>query len=180
MSTLVVIDMQAIFAEPESAWASPGTFEIVPNVEKLVAAFAGHTVFTRFVAPAEPEGAWREYYEQWSFALVPDAHPLYALLPGVGYTGQPVVTLPTFGKWGPELAALVDDEIILSGVSSDCCVITTALAAADAGIKVRVLRDASAGVSPADHERAMAAMAMFTPLIEITDTATVLAERASA
>jgi nicotinamidase-related amidase len=69
-----------------------------------------------------------------------------------------------------------DATMILVGVSTDCCVISTALAAADAGVRVRVVEDACAGVSDADHDRALAAMALYAPLIEITTAEAVLGE----
>ena len=65
-------------------------------------------------------------------------------------------------------------EMVLAGVSTDCCVLSTALAAADAGVHVRVVSDACAGVSDEDHERALAAMEMYQPMIEITTTSDVL------
>jgi hypothetical protein len=39
---------------------------------------------------------------------------------------------------------------------------------------VRVVRDACAGLSEADHQRALDAMALYGPLIEIVDAASVL------
>jgi nicotinamidase-related amidase len=56
-------------------------------------------------------------------------------------------------------------------------VLSTALAAADAGARVRVVADACAGVSPADHERALQAMALYGPLIEVTDADSVRRQR---
>jgi nicotinamidase-related amidase len=56
-------------------------------------------------------------------------------------------------------------------------VLSTALAAADAGERVRVLADACAGLSENDHRRALDAMALYGPLIEVTDSATVLQDR---
>jgi hypothetical protein len=47
----------------------------------------------------------------------------------------PVLDATMFGPWGPELAALVGDgPLVLAGVSGDCCVLSTALPAADAGV----------------------------------------------
>ena len=68
---LVVVDMQRVFADPASGWATPGFAGIVPTVAALVRACAPDVTFTRFVAPAEPAGAWRAYYAQWAFALQP-------------------------------------------------------------------------------------------------------------
>jgi nicotinamidase-related amidase len=80
-----------------------------------------------------------------------------------------VVTEPTFGKWGAALRAIVGAQprIALAGVSTDCCVIATALPAADAGATVRVLAAACAGSSPDNHQRALDAMALFGPQITI-------------
>jgi nicotinamidase-related amidase len=177
---LVVVDMQRVFADAEaSPWGMGADFDaIVPNVRALVDAYEGRVVMTRFVAAAEPQGAWVDYYRDWPFALEPSAAPLWdvvdALAPAVGV---PVVDAPTFGKWGPELLAATGGSrhLDLCGVSTDCCVITTALAAADDGCWVRVASDACAGVTPDDHQRALDAMAMFPPQLTITTTATLLA-----
>lgn len=48
--------------------------------------------------------------------------------------------------------------------------LATALAAADAGISVKVVADACAGVTDTDHRRALDAMALFSPLIDNTTT----------
>jgi nicotinamidase-related amidase len=173
---LVVIDMQVIFGDPTSEWFTPGYPRIEPTVARLVEAYSPRVIFTRFVAPETPRGAWVPYYRQWPFALVPDDDPLYELMPAFGGPGHPVVTETTFGKWGAALegAMLGGSEMVLVGVSTDCCVLSTALGAADAGVHVRVVEDACAGLSEADHRRALDAMALYGPLIEITDSAAVL------
>jgi nicotinamidase-related amidase len=174
---LVVIDMQRIFGDPTSQWATPGYAAIEPVVAGLVRAFGKRVVFTRFVAPEHPTGAWIPYYEQWPFALVPPSDPLYELTDGLWVEGHPVVTETTFGKWGAALSTAMADstEMVLVGVSTDCCVLSTALAAADAGVHVRVVADACAGLSADDHRRALDAMALYGPLIEIVDSAAALA-----
>ncbi|MET1004196.1 MAG: cysteine hydrolase [Propionibacteriaceae bacterium] len=170
---LVVIDMQVIFADPESDWATPGFAAIVPAVRSLVEAYAPRVVFTRFVAPETPTGAWVPYYQQWPFALVPPTDRLYDIVGELARPDLPVVSRPTFGKWDAELAGLLgqEPEMVLAGVSTDCCVLSTALAAADAGVRVRVVADACAGVSEQDHQRALDAMSLYGPLIEITHAA---------
>lgn len=177
---LVVIDMQNVFAAADSPWATPGFASIVDANRTLIDGFGDRVVFTRFVAPASPEGAWREYYREWSFALVPDTDPLYDLVADLPHDGHPVVSRTTFGKWDDKPSSLRDaigdaDTIVLTGVSTDCCVISTALAAADAGVAVVVAADACAGLSQTDHQRAVDAMALYAPLITISTTADVLA-----
>jgi nicotinamidase-related amidase len=174
---LVVIDMQVIFGRASSPWFTPGYPAVEQVVARLVDRFGERVIFTRFVAPENPVGAWVPYYKLWPFALVPGSDELYDLTPRMLAEGRTVVTETTFGKWGDDLAAALGDstDIVLVGVSTDCCVLSTALAAADAGIRVRVVQDACAGLSEADHQRALDAMALYGPLIEIVDSASMLA-----
>jgi nicotinamidase-related amidase len=65
--------------------------------------------------------------------------------------------------------------MVLTGVSTDCCVLATAVAAADAGVHVKVVADACAGITDADHQRALDVMALFAPMIEITTVEQILA-----
>lgn len=174
---LVAIDLQHVFADPSSPWGS-GRFPAAASaIERLLPAFDRRTVLTRFVAPESPRGAWVPYYRDWPFALVPADDPLYDLVPPFDALEAPVETRETFGKWDAELAAAVDgaDDIVLVGVATDCCVLSTALAAADAGVRVRIPVDACAGGTPEDHDRALAAMSLYAPLIELTSVDEVLA-----
>lgn len=173
---LVAIDLQRVFTG-DSPWSTPRYDAAAAGTEQLLPRFAGRTVFTRFVAPERPQGAWVPYYREWSFALVPQADPLWDLtgpFADAAGRGDPVVTEPTFGKWGTGLRAVVGDHphLVLTGVSTDCCVLSTALAAADAGAIVTVVADACAGASDEDHERALAAMRLYAPLITVVDRGT--------
>jgi nicotinamidase-related amidase len=173
---LVVVDMQNVFGDPASEWFTPEFGRAAGVIRELVPRFGERVIFTRFVAPERPEGAWIPYYEQWPFALVAADDPLYDLVPAVGAGAHPVVTETRFGKWGDGLRAALggSTEIVLVGVSTDCCVLSTALPAADAGIHVRVVADGCAGLTDTDHRRALRAMALYAPLIEVTDAASVL------
>jgi nicotinamidase-related amidase len=173
---LVVIDMQEVFAEPGGPWSVPRFDEIVEPIERLVAAHAPRVTFTRFVAPEQPEGAWVAYYERFPFALQPPDAALYRLVPPIAALAGHGATLETttLGKWTPELAARVDGELVVAGVATDSCVIGTALAAADAGVHVRVAADACAGAGDAVHEHALATMRIWDPLIAVTSTAAIL------
>ncbi|MWV59690.1 cysteine hydrolase family protein [Rathayibacter sp. VKM Ac-2754] len=176
MTLLVAIDLQHVFADPESPWASGEFARAADGTRRLLPVFGERVVTTRFAAPAEPAGAWIPYYRDWPFALVPGSDRLYELVPG--FEGHRTLTATTFGKWGPELEALLDGgprELVLTGVSTDCCVLSTALAAADAGVHVRVVADACAGASETDHRRALDAMALYAPLITLTTVDEVLA-----
>jgi nicotinamidase-related amidase len=174
---LVVIDMQRVFGAPSSEWFTPGFADASAGSTRLRPAFGSRVALTRFVAPAKPVGAWVPYYRDWPFALVPDDDPLYDLMPEFAVDDATVMTRTTFGKWDEAASAALGRprDIVLCGVSTDCCVLSTALAAADAGVRVRVAADACAGVSDTDHRRALEAMALYAPLIEITTVDEVLA-----
>lgn len=176
-AVLVVVDMQPVFADPASPWAAPRFAEALPVVRSLAeAAGPDRTVFTRFVAPERPAGAWVAYYADWPFALQPPDAPAYAIVPELADLAGAAagVTATTFGKWGADLAAHVGpgDTMLLTGVSTDCCVLSTALAAADAGVAVRVVAEACAGADDAAHTRALDAIALYAPLAEVVDATT--------
>lgn len=175
-AVLVVVDMQNVFAHAPSPWASPDYSTALAGTQRLLRAFGDRVVFTRYVAPDRPEGAWVPYFEQWPFALVPADDAQYAIVDELDVGDRPVVTATTFGKWGSELDAATGGarELVLAGVSTDCCVLSTALPAADAGCHVRVAADACAGASPEDHERALDAMRLYAPLIDVTTVDAIL------
>jgi nicotinamidase-related amidase len=166
---LAVVDMQRVFAEPDSPWAAPRYAEAAAGVRRLLPAFAERVTFTRFVAPDPPTGAWQAYYERWSFALQPPDAPLWRLTDDFADRAPHLMDATTFGKWTPELAARVRPEgrLVLAGVSTDCCVLSTALAAADAGVETLVVSDACAGADDASHARALDVMETYGPLIRI-------------
>ncbi|MFE7958031.1 cysteine hydrolase family protein [Streptomyces sp. NPDC057413] len=173
---LAVVDMQRVFAEPGSPWATPRFDEAAAGVRRLLPAFGDRVAFTRFLAPPEPEGAWRAYYARWPFARQPPDAPLWRLTDEFAAVARHVVDAPTFGKWTPQLAALVgaDGRLVLAGVSTDCCVLSTGLAAADAGVEVVVVADACAGVDDDAHAKALHMLDLYRPLVRVTTVADLL------
>ncbi|MDR1808626.1 MAG: cysteine hydrolase [Propionibacteriaceae bacterium] len=173
--TLAVIDMQKVFGTEGSDWYTAGFGAIVPVIARLEEAFGDAVVLTRYVAPAQPWGSWVPYFEDWPAERQPREAELWDIVDGVFRPGAPVVTAVTFSKWGLELAGLVrDNRLILTGVSTDCCVLSTALAAADAGIEVWVVSDATAGLDQATEQQALYIMGLYGPLIKIVTAAEVL------
>lgn len=167
---LVVVDMQRVFGDPASPWATPGFDELTEPIEALVAAFGDRFVFTRFVLPDRIEGSWKPYYETWAEVTRPERSEWFALAEPWGSEGLATLDKPVFGKWGAELEALAGEErtLVLCGVATDCCVVATAIGAADAGMYVRVVADACRGIDEAAHARAIGLMAGFVPHIEVT------------
>jgi len=184
---LVVIDMQEVFGDPASPWAAPRFDEVIEPIRALCAAYAPRVVFTRYLAPADPQGAWQPYFAQWPFAAQPPDSDLWTIVPaladlpaqswGIDGAGG-TLDAETFSKWGPALGSLAGQEgrLVMTGVSADCCVIATALASADAGIETWVVREATAGADDTTTGQALAIMALFDPLLKVVSSEEALAQ----
>lgn len=174
---LLVIDPQVIFAEQPSDWASPMWEAAWANIARLAEAFEGRVILTRWVPTADRSTSWGEYFEAWPFADVPASDPLYDLTPEAAALGAShVISEPTFGKWGAQLTAITggSPRLVVAGVSTDCCVISTVLPAADSGAWVTLVSDACAGSDQGNHERALSIMRLFAPQVRIATTNEVL------
>jgi len=177
---LVVIDPQNIFAAADSAWGSPFFAQALPRIRRLADAFGERVVVTRWMPTADRSTSWGDYFAAWPFADQPPEDELFELVPdATSLSSRATLDLPTFGKWGPEMESLVGRgaRVVLAGVSTDCCVLSTALAAADAGAHVTVATDACAGSTAENHAAAVHVMGLYPPQITLATTTEVLAER---
>ena len=171
----VVIDPQRIFADPDSDWGSPMWPAAVEPIRRLADRFAGRTIVTRWIPATERAGSWAAYMEAWPFADRPADDPYFDVVDELADIDAFGVSAPTFGKWemlrettGPT------PHLVIAGVSTDCCVISTALAAADAGATLTVVSDACAGSTPENHQKALDVMALYPPQITVTTSAEAL------
>lgn len=174
---LVVIDPQHIFAAPDSAWGSPFFADAMRNIRLLAEAFGERVLVTRWLPTADRSTAWGDYFAAWPFADRPADDALFDLVPeAAGLSPHPTLDLPTFGKWGPALEGIVGrgTRVVLAGVSTDCCVVSTALAAADAGGRVTIAADACAGSTTENHAAALQVMGLYPPQLTVSDTAAIL------
>jgi nicotinamidase-related amidase len=167
---LVVIDMQHVFADRASPWFTPGFAAAAERIAALVPRFGQRVVFTRFVPPRAVEGSWAAYYQRWEFAAAPANAEQWQLVPP--WRGSERVDTHRFSKWGAELRALTGPSatVVLCGVSTDCCVLMTALAAVDDGAFVRVVADACGAKTPELHEGALSLLRTRAPQLTITST----------
>jgi len=168
---LVVVDMQHVFADPASPWFTSGFASAAERIATLVPRFGRRVAFTRFVPPRAIEGSWADYYRRWDFAAAPASAELWQLVPP--WRGAERVDTHRFSKWGAELRALTGplSTVVLCGVSTDCCVLMTALAAVDDGAFVRVVADACGAKTPEVHEAALSLLRTRAPQLTITSTA---------
>lgn len=177
---LVVIDPQNIFASPDSEWGSPFFDDALVRIRMLAESFGERVVVTRWMPTADRSTSWGDYFAAWPFADRPASDPLYELVAAArDLSPHPTLDLPTFGKWGAEIEQVVGrgGRVVLTGVSTDCCVLSTALAGADAGARLTVATDACAGSTAANHAAALQVMGLYPPQITLQTTAEILAQR---
>ena len=173
---LVVIDPQEIFASHRSPWGSPMFPTAFANIRRLADVAGDRVVVTRWLPTADRRTSWGDYFAAWPFADVAADDPLYALVPEARpLSPAPTLDAPTFGKWGA-LAAFLPRTArgsapsVRTGVSTGCCVLSTALAAADAGARVTIAADACAGSDPENHAAALRIMGLYPPQLTVADT----------
>ncbi|MCR8669542.1 cysteine hydrolase family protein [Agrococcus sp. HG114] len=177
---LVVIDMQRIFRDPGSQWSTGGYDAAADRIGRLVEVSAGPVIWTRFVRDPAELGSWRAYYDRWSACReAPDSTAWDLTMPV--RPSDSVLSLPTFSKWGDELAALTEGrDLVVCGVATDCCVLSTVLGAVDAGKQVTVVTDACAGATEEAHDQAVALMGMLAPMVSLTRTSELVGAAAPA
>ena len=170
---LVVIDPQRVFADPDSEWAAADFDQIVAPIQTLAEKYRGRVIVTRWLPARDRAGSWGAYFEAWPFADQPDDHPLFELVDfAAELAAGPPLDERTFGKFGAQLVERTGPQphLVLTGVATDCCVISTALAAADAGATVSVVADACAGSSESNHRAALQVMGLYSPQITVVGT----------
>ncbi len=176
---LAVIDLQPAFAHAASPWFTPSLAEATKAIARIVPLYGERVVFTRFVPPARLDGSWHAYYRKWPFALEEGSSWLWDVVEP--WRAHRSVASHMFSKWEALRGAIgAGAAITLCGVSTDCCVLATALAAVDGGAEVRVVADACAAKTPEAHERALAVMAARAPQLGLVSVAEELAGRRAA
>lgn len=161
-ATLVVVDMQPIFGHPDSPWYTPGFADIVPQIASLAREYE-RVVLTRFTLAETPLGSWESYYHTWSAVREERFLDFYRVIPELADLDPDPIALPTFSKWGPDLELRLEGALHLVGVSTECCVLATALGAIDAGANVLLIEDLCAAVSDAAHRATVLLLSGFAP-----------------
>ena len=166
---LVVVDMQELFRDPGSPWHVPGFAELAAPIGRLVQAFGDRVVHTRFTLPERIEGSWGPYYETFEPVTHAENRRWFELAEPYRDLATDIVERPVFNAWPPiRQIAGEPATLVLTGVATDCCVISTALPAADEGAFVRVVDDACRGSSAEAHDAAISVLRGYAPQIEVT------------
>lgn len=185
-TVLLVIDMQRMFAEG-TEWQVPNVNRVIQPIVALHEAHAGVTIFTRFMTPrtpAEAPGEWSRYYERWRDMTLDLMDPaMLDLMPALAACVPPGEVIDKRSYGGFDTPAFVQalrrqhaSSLVLTGVETEVCVLSTAMQAMDRGWRVVVVEDAVTSSAPEGHRAALELMrTRFTHQIDIAAAKDVLA-----
>lgn len=175
------IDMQRLFGE-KTEWHTPGVADVTPAIVHIAKHAPERAIYTRFRAPQQIEhakGQWQTYYRRWQSVLADrNEDDLYDLVPELRAFVPPGQTLDKLGysafdapELEPMLQRLGAKTLILTGVETDVCVLSTLFAAIDRGYRIVLVEDATASSDPASHDATLAhVIPRFDRQVEVTDT----------
>jgi len=191
-STLIVVDMQNGFISPKGSCAAAGfpVAELAPSIDpcRIAIDFARRArvpiVFTRYTYRADFRDGGFMLKEK--FPMLADAKALVAgswdqaLIDELGATDSDFLidkNRPSAFYGTPlesYLKGLGVEEVVVCGVTTQCCVETTVRDAAQRDFRTFVLSDAVAEWNPEQQAAALATMGMlFAHLVTTHDLATV-------
>ena len=156
------VDMQNVFLEA-TEWHVPWMKIVLPAVAELAWRRPRDTAFTRFCSPADPgdmPGAWQRYYERWPQYTVDAARsplfdlapPLAALCPPARVFDKPVYSAFASAGLRGWLKRRDIECLVITGVETDVCVLSTILGAIDRGYRVVVPADGVCSSTDAGHD----------------------------
>lgn len=156
------LDMQRLFVE-DTPWRAAWAERVLPKVQKLSGYRPAATVFTRFIPARRPDeavGAWRDYYERWSAMTLEQLEPsLLDLAPPLQEFVPPALTLEKeaysafhAAELSVHLVGRKIETVIVSGLETDMCVLSTVLDAIDLGYRVVIATDAICSSSDETHD----------------------------
>jgi len=159
----LAVDLQRLFADPDSPWHVPWLPRVLPQVDELARRHPDRTVFTRFIPPQQAEqmpGAWQDYYRRWQAMtqqniderLLALVEPLAGLVPPAHLCDKAVYSAFGNPRLLPWLKEQGTDTLIISGGETDVCVLATVMAALDLGFHIVLPTDALCSVSDSTHE----------------------------
>lgn len=151
---LLVIDMQNAYTEL-GPWTCPNMERAANQITTLIerGQFT-QVIFARFDAPQQPVGTWKDYNDinrnvnEDSFLneLIPQLAPYAKVFPLYSKSTYSALTVPEIQTAVMECIQR-GGSLVLTGVVSECCVLSTAFQAIDMGCPVIYITDACAGIS---------------------------------
>ncbi len=163
---LLVIDMQNVYTKDQE-WACEEVEKASDSILRLLNSRAlSQVIFTQYLATKHPEGVWKEYNkvnaavnaDPWLNEMMSEFLPTQKI---------PCIHKSVYSSFAiPQVRELAKhaSRVVISGVVAECCVLSTALSAIDAGCKVIYLTDAVAGLNATSRKEAENILSYLSPL----------------
>lgn len=164
---LLVVDMQNVYTKGQ-AWACRNMEDTVSAILRLLhSPSCPNVIFTRYLAPAEPEGTWKTYNEinasinadPHANAMMPEFKPFLCRYPLYTKSVYSSFAIPDVKN-----AAQKAGRVLITGVVAECCILSTILAGIDEGCKMIYLKDAVSGLTAASEQETLNIISYFAPL----------------
>lgn len=165
---LLVIDMQNVY-EPGNEWGCENMPEATLNIKKLLdnENKKYDVIFTEYLPSENPKGVWEEYNivnknvneDEYLNEIVEELKPYLEEYPLYSKSVYSSMKIDEVAKASEEA-----NRLVVSGVVSECCVLSTVLDAIDMGYKIIYLKDACAGFT---FETEKAVLKVFEGLIPL-------------
>lgn len=163
---LLVTDMQRVYLKGEK-WECLDTEGAAENIKKLIPVMHDHVIFTEFRASSHPSGTWVKYNEK--YRDVNASKELNRIIPSLEEESHhyPLYTKSTYSSMHiPEVkqAALKADNVVVTGVIAECCVLFTVFDLIDLGCHVIYVTDAVSGLTEEKEKAAVQTLVGLSPL----------------
>ena len=171
---VLVIDMQNVYGDG-GTWCCQNAGTAANNIKQLIHQVPlNEVIFTKFIAPKKPTGTWKENnrinasvnedaYANEIMEIFSEEEKRFLVYEKSTYSSAEI----------PEIlaAAKASDRVVLSGVVAECCVLATAFALIDAGVKVIYLTDGVAGINDETEKATIKVLEGLAPTqVEIMTT----------
>lgn len=170
-TALLLIDLQVDFASPDGAMARAGRdLSLVPGALALASAL---------LDGARAAGVPPVFVHLEGHDMCRPGTPGAALVVGPPRLGEMVVPKPRFSAFaGTGLAVTLKKQgivtLVLAGLTSECCIASTAWHGLEEGFQLVIAMDACAAYEPALHDASLRALSLSG--VRLARTADILAE----
>ncbi len=168
---ILIIDMQNVYL-PNQPWGCFSFNRSLQNIKKLIKSREkknthSRIFFTKFIHNPEATGTWAEYNIQnkeinnnaWMSEIVDE-------LKGCA-SKYPVLSKSTYSSMGNKVLreeAKSASKIVITGVVSECCVLSTCFEAIDMGLHVVYLKDACSGINEENEQATARILESLSPV----------------
>lgn len=167
---ILVTDMQKVYLKGQK-WACKNINSAAKNIIRILDKCNCEVMFTAFSAPKNPSGQWKVYNRvNTDVNSCPEQSEIIGQLKR--YTEKyPLIFKDRYSSLSDKRVSEAakntiknGGRVVLTGVVSECCVLSTAMSAIDLGCKIIYLKDAVAGSNKKSEKAAELIMHGMEPV----------------